>query len=252
VIDLEDAVEASQKINARRIVGEWLATAPASSTATFLRVNAPGTHWLDDDLAWLKGLGVAATHVHAVVVPKTENAEALVRICDAAASPVLPLLETARGIVNAVDILGAKADIAAVLFGAEDLTAELGIPRTLQGEELLLARSRVVLAAAVAGVDPVDAVWTDLSAPDGLRQDGTRAKALGFRGKMAIHPDQIAIINEVFSPTVEEIAAARRIVAADDHARARGEGVLRLDDRMVDAPVIKRARRVLALAERLR
>ena len=253
VLDLEDAVEASRKADARRIVGDWLVSAlPSASTATFVRVNAPGTQWLDDDLAWLKALGVAATHVHAVVVPKTETADALVHVATASASPVLPLLETARGIVKAVDVLSARAEIAAVLFGAEDLTAELGIPRTLEGEELLLARSRVVLAAAVAGVDPIDAVWTDFSAPGGLQRDATRAKALGFRGKMAIHPDQVAVINEVFSPTAEEIAAARRLVEADDRARAHGEGVLRLDDRMVDAPVIKRARRVLALAERLR
>jgi citrate lyase subunit beta/citryl-CoA lyase len=137
-----------------------------------------------------------------------------------------------------------------VLFGAEDLTAELGIPRTLGGDELLWARSSIVLAAAAIDAEPVDAVWVDLTNPDALRQDAARAKGLGFRGKMAIHPDQVAVINEVFSPTADEIAAARRLVDADDRARDAGEGVYRFDNRMVDAPVIKRARRVLALAEK--
>jgi citrate lyase subunit beta/citryl-CoA lyase len=107
----------------------------------------------------------------------------------------------------------------------------------------------VVLAAATAGADPIDAVWVDLKLPDALRLDAARARSLGFRGKMAIHPDQIGIINEVFSPSPGEVAAAHRLIDMDAEARARGDGVFRLDDRMVDAPVVKRARRVLAIAD---
>jgi citrate lyase beta subunit len=95
-------------------------------------------------------------------------------------------------------------------------------------------------------------VWVDLANPDALRQDATRAKALGFRGKMAIHPEQVGIINEVFSPTPGEIAAARELVEANDRAREAGEGVFRFGDSMVDAPVIKRAKRILDLAGRTR
>jgi citrate lyase subunit beta/citryl-CoA lyase len=246
VFDLEDGVEAARKEEARRLVGEWLATGPASPSARFVRVNSARSAWIDADLAWLAGV---ARHIDAVVVPKTESPRDVERVAVVAPSHrVIPLLETARGIVGAAAIAAANADIPALLFGAEDLTAELGIPRTLGGDEILLARSQVVLAAATIGADAIDAVFVDLASPDRLREDAVRARALGFRGKMAIHPDQIAVINDVFSPSPDEIAAAQRVIDADAAARAKGEGAFRLDDRMVDAPIVARARRVLALA----
>ena len=248
VIDLEDAVDAGSKAEARQTVGRWLAGTTTSGSARFVRVNAPGSAWLDEDLEWLPAV---ADRIDAVVVPKVERAAAIERVADwASGRRVVPLIETARGVLHAPEILTANAMIPAVLFGAEDLTAELGIPRTLEGEELLLARSRVVLAAATIGAEPIDAVWTDLAYLDGLKRDAMRARALGFRGKMAVHPDQIAIINEVFTPSGVEIEAARRLIEASERVPAAG-GAFRLDDRMVDAPVIKRARRVVALAESL-
>lgn len=249
VIDLEDSVEPARKAEARRAAGEWLAAAPPLRAACFIRVNAPGFPWQDDDLRWLASV---SARVDAVVLPKAETVSAILDVADAARGRrVLPLLETARGILHASEILSARAEIPAVLFGAEDLTAELGIPRTLDGDELLYARSRVVLAAATIGADAIDAVWVHLAPADALLADARRAKALGFRGKMAIHPDQVAIINQAFSPSSEEIAAARGLVEADERARAAGDGVFRFNDQMVDAPVIKRAKRVLELAERL-
>ncbi len=246
VLDLEDGVEASRKNDARRAVADWLATAPAGPSTRLVRINASGSAWIADDLAWLATI---EGRFDAVVLPKAESPDEVARVSRGIPSRrVIPLLETARGIVHAAAIAAADADIPALLFGAEDLTAELGIPRTLDGEELLLARSQVVLAAATIGADPIDAVFVDLAAPDHLRQDARRARALGFRGKMAIHPDQVSVINDVFSPSAGEIAAARTLVDADEAARAKGDGVFRLDDRMVDAPVIRRARRVLALA----
>lgn len=249
VFDLEDGVEASRKADARRAVANWLATAAASGSARFVRVNSVRSAWIDEDLAWLPSV---AAHIDAVVLPKAESPRDVERI--AATAPgrrVIPLLETSRGIVGAALIAGASAEIPALLFGAEDLTAELGIPRTLAGDEILLARSQVVLAAATIGADAVDAVFVDFRAHDRLRQDAVRARALGFRGKMAIHPDQVEIINDVFSPTADEAAEAKRLLEADAAARARGEGAYRVDDRMVDAPVIARARRVLAIAQAL-
>ena len=249
VFDLEDSVDVSRKDEARRAVAGWLASAPASGVARIVRVNAPRSAALDADLAWLPAV---SDRLRAVVLPKTESREDIERVAAGAPSHrVIPLLETARGILGAAAIAGAKADIPALLFGAEDLTAQLGIPRTVEGEELLFARSQVVLAAATIGADAIDAVFVDLSSAAGLRQDAVRARALGFRGKMAIHPDQITVINHVFSPSADEIAAARRIVEADAAARPRGEGVYRVDDRMVDAPVVARAQRVLALADLL-
>jgi citrate lyase subunit beta/citryl-CoA lyase len=248
VLDLEDSVDATRKDEARRAIADWLAASSASRTARFVRVNAPRSAWIDDDLRWLAPM---ATQVEGVVLPKTESATDVERVGDAVQRPVIPLLETSRGILGADSITGANAQVPALLFGAEDLTAELGIPRTLEGEELLFARSRVVLAAATIGADAIDAVFVDLKSPDRLRQDAARARALGFRGKMAIHPDQIAVIHDVFSPSPDEIAAARRLIDADEAAQARGDGVYRVDDRMVDAPIVARARRLLALADAL-
>ena len=250
VLDLEDAVEPGHKSEARDLVGQFI-TSPAADTksAVFVRVNAPASPWIDDDVDWLRGF---EGFVDAIVLPKVELSAAIEGVAGAIPDRrVVPLIETARGILSATEILSADAEMPAVLFGAEDLTAELGIPRTLGGSELLFARSQIVLVAAAIEADPIDAVWVDLANPEALREDAARAKALGFRGKMAIHPDQVPIINEVFSPTADDIAAAQRLVDADDRAREAGEGVFRFEDRMVDAPVIKRARRVLELAERL-
>jgi len=249
VFDLEDGVEDGRKADARGAIAEWLAATPASRTARFVRVNASGSAWQAEDLVWLASV---SGHIEGVVLPKAESSADIERVAALApAGCVIPLLETARGIIGAAAIASARATIPALLFGAEDFTAELGIPRTLDGEELLLARSQVVLAAAAIGADAIDAVFVDLAAPERLRQDATRARALGFRGKMAIHPDQVATINGVFSPSADEIARARRLIDAADAARRQGEGAFRFEDRMVDAPVIARARRVLALADAL-
>ena len=249
VFDLEDGVEDGRKADARGAIAEWLAATPASRTARFVRVNAPGSAWQAEDLVWLASV---SGHIEGVVLPKAESSADIERVAALApAGCVIPLLETARGIIGAAAIASARATIPALLFGAEDFTAELGIPRTLDGEELLLARSQVVLAAAAIGADAIDAVFVDLAAPERLRQDAMRARALGFRGKMAIHPDQVATINGVFSPSADEIARARRLIDAADTARRQGEGAFRFEDRMVDAPVIARARRVLALADAL-
>jgi citrate lyase subunit beta / citryl-CoA lyase len=154
-------------------------------------------------------------------------------------------------VLNALALADAMADIPAILFGAEDLTAEIGTKRTTDGEELLFARSQVILAATAAGADAIDAVFTDVADAAGLTRDATRARALGFRGKMTIHPAQIAVVNEVFSPSPAEIEHANRIVSAYTAAQAAGSGVLRLGNEMVDAPVVARARRVLDLSKRL-
>lgn len=250
-LDLEDAVEAGRKAEARRLVRDWLLATPASGEALrFVRINAPGSPWIDDDLAWLPEV---VDHIDGVVLPKIEAPADVERVARVApALGLMPMIETARGVLRAADIASAQANIVALVIGAEDLTAELGIPRTVDGDEILLARSQVVLAAASIGADAIDAVFVDLKSPEALRRDAQRARALGFRGKTAIHPDQIAIINEVFSPTADEIAKARRVIDADAAARAQGQGAFRLDDRMVDAPIVTRAKRILAFADSVR
>jgi citrate lyase subunit beta/citryl-CoA lyase len=249
VCDLEDSVDASRKVEARHAIAGFLATESDSTGLRLVRLNRADSRWFLADLAFVSGLAA----IQGVVLPKTETASQVEQVGQAMGSrAVFPLLETSRGILNAAAIAGARATIPALLFGAEDLTAQLGVPRTVEGEELIVARSIVVLAAATVGADAIDAVFTDLTATDRLRQDAARARNLGFRGKMAIHPGQIAVINEVFSPSAEEVDQARRLVEAFGEAQARGEGVIRLDGRMIDAPLVTRARRVLALSDELR
>jgi len=249
LIDLEDAVDASRKAEARESVAAWLETTTASRTARLVRVNAPGSPWQDADLHWLGGV---AGHLDGVVVPKVETAAHIEHVARVAPHGcVMPMFETAQAILNAPEIVRANADIPALIFGAEDLTAQLGIPRTVNGEELVLARSQVVLAAATIGADAIDAVFVDLTASGDLLEDCRRAKAVGFRGKTAIHPNQVRVINEIFSPTEDEIARARKLIAADVAARAAGQGAFRFENRMVDQPIVTRARRLVELAEKL-
>lgn len=248
MFDLEDSVEAGRKDDARRAVAEYLRTDAASASQRWVRINSSHSSWWSDDLAWLAEAG----SFDAVVVPKAEASADIERASHAAGGrAVVPLLETSRGILQATAIATARATIPALLFGAEDLTAEIGVPRTVDGDELIVARSLVVLAASAAGADAIDAVFIDIAATDQLRRDAERARALGFRGKMAIHPSQIPVIHDVFTPSAEEIERARRIVEASDAAAAAGLGVIRLDDRMIDAPVVSRARKILSLASRL-
>lgn len=244
VFDLEDSVEPAQKARARALVGEFLAAPSACEVLRLVRLNAERSPTWAAELEFF----AARRGFDAVVVPKVERAGAVEEVAARLRAPVVPLLETVGGILGAAGIAAVSAEVPALLFGAEDLTAELGIARTVEGEELVVARSMVVLAAAAAGVDAIDAVFTDVGDEEGLRRDCARARAVGFRGKMAIHPAQLGVIHELFTPGAAEVAAARRTVAAYEEAQAAGEGVIRLDGRMVDVPVVERARRILARA----
>ncbi|MEO6222758.1 MAG: CoA ester lyase [Vicinamibacterales bacterium] len=243
VFDLEDSVDSAKKAEAREAVAAFLSEQPLTSVQLLVRVNSFGSRWYDQDLESVAGL----QSVHGIVLPKAEVPAHVAATARASVSGrVIPLIETARGVLNAPAIAAAAESIPAVLFGAEDLTAQIGIPRTIDGDELLFARSQVVLAATAAGVDPIDAVFIGITALDDLRRDALRARALGFRGKMAIHPIQIPVIHEVFSASHDERAHAQRIVDAFEHAQAHGEAVIRLDDRMIDMPVVVRAKRLLS------
>jgi citrate lyase subunit beta/citryl-CoA lyase len=244
IFDLEDAVAPERKLEARRSVTDFLSNRPTARSRLFVRVNASGSQWIDGDVEAAAGLDA----IVGVVLPKVESPLQIEEVARRIPSEtVVPLLETARGILHAAAIASADAKVPALLFGAEDLTADLGIPRTVDGEELLFARSQLAMAAASTGAEAIDAVFTDLDDLDRLRVDATRARALGFRGKMAIHPAQVPVINEVFAPSAEEIARAKKIVEAFEAAHA--DGVMRLDHQMIEAPVVLRARRVLSLAK---
>jgi citrate lyase beta subunit len=251
VFDLEDSVEAGQKSKARTLIAEFLSTAN-DDVLRLVRFNAANTAEGEADLEFFSGEQL----FDGLILPKVESAsvdELVARsftgyegVGDA--PPLLLLLETPRAILQAADIAAADAPVAALLLGAEDLTARLAVERTVDGEELIFARGQVAMAAATVGADAIDAVFTNLLDAESLRRDCERARGLGFRGKMAIHPKQVEVINNVFTPTASDVERATRLVAAYEAARAAGEGVTTMDGRMVELPIVDRARRILAHA----
>lgn len=250
VFDLEDSVEAGRKPEARALVAEFLAT-PGAGALRLVRFNAVGTPDGEADVEFFSG----AQGYDGVLLPKIDTpgaAEQVARVFtrrapSGAVPPLLLLLETPRAILRAAEIAAADAPVAALLFGAEDFTASLAVERTIDGEELSFARAQIVLAAASVGADAIDAVCTDLNDADSLRRDCQRACALGFRGKMVIHPRQVDVINDVFTPAAAAVVRARRLIDVYEAARAAGQGVTTVDGRMVELPIVERARRTLAL-----
>jgi len=249
VFDLEDAVEAAHKERARPLVAEFLAQPATSQVLRLVRFNSVETEVGQADLAFFGKV----EGFDGILLPKVETPgmlEMVARAFGGRTVPLLPLLESPRAILRAGDIAAADASVAALLFGAEDFTAQLAIPRTVEGEELLVARAQIALAAAAIGAEAIDGVITNLDDLAALRRDGERARAVGFRGKMAIHPRQVPVINEVFTPSAAEVDRARRLIDAYEAARAAGEGVSRMGHEMVELPIVERARRTLALAAR--
>lgn len=227
IVDLEDAVAPASKVQARAALGTWLES-PAAGPV-LVRVNAMQTPWHDGDLRLC-----ARPAVHAIVVPKAEDAGALVGL----GKPVLPLIETAAGF-DAVRAIAATPGVQRLLFGSIDFQVDLGI----EGDDdaLLFFRSQLVLASRLAGLDaPVDGVTTALDDELAVSKDTARARRLGFGAKLCIHPKQVATVNRGFTPDPAEIDWARRVLAA-----AEAGGAVAVDGKMIDAPVVLRARAVL-------
>lgn len=242
VADLEDAVPAAEKETARKLVADRLAHARTESLLA-VRVNGAGTPFWDDDLRSLAGLPLDV-----LVLPKATPGA--VGELPHEGPPVLAIVESAQGLKRAYETASARG-VAALALGAVDLGLELGLEPRPDGQEVLLARSQLVLDSAAAGIRaPFDLVHLDTRDADGLERECRLARSLGFRGKLCIHPAQVGTVNRVFSAREEEIERARRIVDVYERAAAEGRGAVALDGEMVDRPVVERARRVLAQAER--
>ena len=160
----------------------------------------------------------------------------------------MPIIESALGVVKAYEIASASDKICALTIGLEDYTADIGVERTNEGKESIYARSTVVNAAKAAGVQAIDSVFSDVDDVEGLRASVMEAKSLGFEGKGCIHPRQIPIVHEAFAATEKEIEKAKIIVLAFDEAGKNGIGVVALGSKMIDAPVVKRAKHTIDLA----
>jgi citrate lyase subunit beta/citryl-CoA lyase len=258
IVDLEDAVPEQAKGAARGNLREL----PPSEVPLYARVNGAGTAHLWDDVIAAGGSGIAG-----IVLPKADD-PALLRQLDGAltvlerqagrpagATEVIPLIESAAGVLAARELLAATSRVRTVLFGSGeqgDLVTDLGCEWTPDGSGLLAARSLVVLAARAAGVTPMDAVFMDFRNLNALRTECLLARRTGYAGKVAIHPAQLPVIHEVFTPTPEEVARQRRIAELFDQALAEGSASITVDGRMVDYAVATQARRILARAEAVR
>jgi len=245
VADLEDAVASAAKAAARELVRDVLGARARESGGplVLVRPNGAGTAFFADDLD-----AVSALAPDAIVLPK-----AVPQTLDALGSegpPVTAIVETAHGVRHAYDVASAPR-VAALLLGAVDLGAEIGLESRPDGLEILYARSKVVLESAAAGVrPPFDIVHLDVDDDEGLEAECRLARSLGFRGKACIHPAQVPIVNRVFAPSEADIEWARKVIEAYEQAESEGRGVLALNGAMVDLPVVERARRILAEAER--
>lgn len=242
VADLEDAVPAPEKGRARELVRDLVAGAGAE-TLLAVRVNAVGTAFWEDDLRMLSEFPPDA-----LVLPKATPDGVAALGPDG--PPVIGIAETAQGLRLAYETAGSLRTVA-LLLGAVDLGLELGLEPRADGQEVLFARSKLVVDSAAAGIrGPFDLVHVDLRDDEGLEAECRLARSLGLRGKACIHPAQVAIVNRVFSPSDEETDRARRVVRAYEQGRAEGRGVVSLDGKMIDLPVVERARQVLAASER--
>ncbi len=254
ILDLEDSVAPPKKDEARLLVRNALRQVDFYGAERMVRINQLPRGL--DDLAF-----VIPHNVNLILIPKVESAEQVRQVDEKIAEiaehhrlehPVwlMPIIESALGVVNACPIAAAGPNVVALAIGLEDYTADIGAARTSAGRESFFARSQLVNAARAAGVQPIDSVFSDVSDMDALRRVVGESKMLGFDGMGCIHPRQIAPIHQAFAPTPAEIEKARKIVQAFDEATAKGLGVVSLGSKMIDPPVVKRALRVMALAEK--
>ena len=244
-LDLEDGVAFGQKDEARDKALALLAERPPCRAEVILRVNEPASDLGDRDLAAVLAAGIRPD---ALMVPKVGEPETILvlerRLAPALEGlPLVVQIETARGLAAAEAIATASPNIAVLFFGAVDLSAELGC--AIEWDALLYARSRVVAAAALAGVGAMDTPFMDVAATAKLGDEARAVRCLGFTGKAAIHPTQVRVIQAAFSPDDDEVARAGRIVEAYE---ANEGGVLLVDGKLVERPVIASAQRILAVA----
>ncbi|MGH7661735.1 MAG: HpcH/HpaI aldolase/citrate lyase family protein [Vulcanimicrobiaceae bacterium] len=252
IADLEDAVAQSEKVNARASVAQWLQR-PRGERFAFVRVNALSTPWAFDDLA-----GVVIRGLDGIVLPKAESARDL-HIADYVISAhersrelasgsieIMPIVETAKGVENLREIVRASQRVKRIAFGTGDYTNDTGTAWTLDNPLTVHYRAEFVNASRAAGIEPpIDAVWPYLQDEEGFAAESHMARAMGFGGKLTIHPKQLELVNRTFAPTAQEIAFARKVCDAFDAAEAAGSTAIVVDGAFVDYPVVYRARAVL-------
>ena len=254
MLDLEDSVTVAEKDAARLLVYQALKTVDYGTIERVVRINPLSTPYGKKDIeAVVKG------GVDVIRMPKTETADEVREVeaeiervekelgCEGR-TLIMAAIESALGIVNAYNIATASKRMMGIALGAEDYSANLKTQRTKEGTELQLARETIVVAARAAGIDALDTVFSNLNDMDAFRAEVELIKRMGFDGKSIINPRQIEIVNEVFAPKEKDIEKARIILAAMKEAAERGSGVVAVNGKMVDRPVVIRAQRTIDLA----
>ena len=257
--DLEDSVPNDEKAEARNVTASHLEQLAQTGRRVIPRVNSLETGLLEEDLAAVVGPHVYGVSVGKISTPADvaavegvlENLEARVGL-RAGHVKLVPWIETALAIVKAYEICTASPRIVGVAFGAEDLTHDMEIERREDDAEVGYARNVMCVAARAAGVLALDTPYFGFRDPEGLKRNAQASRGIGFKGKFAIHPAQVDLINVAFSPSDAEVAHARRVVAAFEEAERQGRGSTSLDGQVVDVPVVKRARALLEEADSLK
>ena len=258
IFDLEDAVSPAEKDAARILVRNTMRYMDFNGCEIIVRINSIDTPFWKQDIDQ-----ILPEKPNLILLPKTGTAQDVLQ-ADAYITAVeeklgmekntvglMPLIETALGVENAYQIAAATKRVKALFLGAEDLTADLQCKRTKEGREIEYARTRLVVAARAAGVDVYDTPFTDVNDDEGIVTDARLAKALGFTGKASISPRHVEVINSVFSPTEKEVDYAYEVMAAITLAKEQGKGAIALHGKMIDAPIVARARQTIAMAEAL-
>ena len=250
ILDLEDSVHPDEKESARLLVRNALRTIDFKGSERMVRINQLPLGFED-----IKE--IINENVNVVLIPKCESKQQVIDVntyikkFKKGKSPVflMPIIESAKGVMNAYEIATACDNIIALTLGLEDYTADIGVRRSKSEDECFFAKSMVVNAAKAAGVQAIDTVFSDVGDMDGLYENVKQAKAMGFDGKGCIHPRQIKVVHEAFLPTEEELVRAKQIVDAYKTAKKEGKGVVSLGSKMIDPPVVKQAQHILKMAK---
>jgi len=255
IFDLEDSISIDEKDSARYLVRNALLSLDFNNCEVTVRINSLDTEYFIKDVE-----AIVPAQPDALLLPKTETFEELVRIDDIIAEierkhelpigsvKIMPIIESAIGVLN-VEKIAEGPRVIAIGMGGEDLTADIGAKRTKHGKELEYISSKVILACAAQKIQAIDTVFTDVNDIEGIYQATIRAIELGFQGKSVIHPSQIEHVHRAFTPSPEEFDRAKRIVKAYKDAKKKGLGVVSVDGRMVDLPVVRRSEKILKWAE---
>lgn len=254
IFDLEDAVNITEKDNARNLLYYYLNVHTNLPMEVVVRINGLDTKYHKEDLE-----KVVSDNIDTIMLPKATIeyvneldkllTEIEVRKNMSKKIKVLPIIELAMSVLQ-VETIASLNRVDGILLGAEDLTSDMEVLRTKQGEEIEYPRARVAMACKAYKIDAIDTPFTDVTDNEGLRVDALHAMQLGMNCKAAIHPNQLDTINEVFMPSEKQIIWASRVMKANEEANAKGLGVFSLDGKMVDKPVLDRARKILAKAEK--